>query len=75
MWVGRGLEGLGVGLQVDVGLCGLLNITGVGTGAALWTAFPLLLLSARSRLKNVFIRKCHISLTAFKDNFNIELLV
>lgn len=42
--------GLGVGLQVDVGLGGLLNTA--GAGAALWAALPLLLLSARSRLKH-----------------------
>lgn len=44
--------GLGVGLQVDVGLGGLLNTAGAGAGAALWAALPLLLLSARSRLKH-----------------------
>lgn len=59
--------GLGVGLQVDVGLGGLLNTAGAGAGAgaALWAALPLLLLSARSRLKHEMIRKCHISLTEF----------
>lgn len=44
-----GLVGLAVGLQVDVGLCGVFN----GAVAAVWAAFPLLRLSARSRLEHV----------------------
>lgn len=57
--------GLGVGLQVDVGLCGLLNTA--GAGAALWATLPLFLLSTRSRLKELSIRNCHISFREFTE--------
>lgn len=43
-----GLVGLAVGLQVDVGLSGVFTAV-----ATVWTAFPLLRLSARSRLEHV----------------------
>lgn len=42
--------GLGEGLQVDVGLCGLLNAG--GAGAVLWAVLAMLLLSTRSRLSS-----------------------